>query len=417
MNKSKLRINCDLCDARNIKEETYGEYQEITICADTIVTNERSKEILARLPMNLTVDEYVNCTSDEEIAVKSINGSYEIAPNTGVVPNTWLTVNGMVRILPHTEAQLQKISHLTINGVVFCPNGLSGMLPPMTTNGTIINYPDDYTILANELGIDRYFPLRAEEGGRYFIPKCVYDLDLETDYTALATKNVKMQSKKLYLREEHLEAALPLFNMDAELAVIPTGYHLVTKDATLDQNLISTNGTKLYIAGDLRIGENGRALFDQMEALTVEGDVRIPEALVDDFSKVNATYGKLIAVSDARVNGIGMLNINKSFMDSVTSKTTISDCGMVTISADVAPEEITEYLSFHKCGVITCSSEQKAAVTAASSSCGLIKSSAGDFIQSLGDMVSSVTEGVFDMDGINFHSSDTKVINADTYVL
>ena len=50
MNKQKLRINCDLCDARNIKEEAYQEYQDITICADTIVTNDRSKEILSRLP-------------------------------------------------------------------------------------------------------------------------------------------------------------------------------------------------------------------------------------------------------------------------------------------------------------------------------------------------------------------------------
>ncbi|MBQ1608658.1 MAG: hypothetical protein II092_07375, partial [Lachnospiraceae bacterium] len=166
MNKQKLRINCDLCDARSIKEEAYQEYQEITICADTIVTNDRSKEILSRLPVNLTVDEYVSCTSEEEITVKSINGTYEIAPTTGLLANTWMTVNGIVKILPHTEEQLRKIAHITINGVVFCPEGLTGVLPPMTTNGTIISYPDDYTILGNELSIDRYFPLRAENEGR-----------------------------------------------------------------------------------------------------------------------------------------------------------------------------------------------------------------------------------------------------------
>ncbi|MBP5265462.1 MAG: hypothetical protein J6Z06_01400, partial [Lachnospiraceae bacterium] len=161
MNKQKLRINCDLCDARNIKEEAYQEYQDITICADTIVTNDRSKEILSRLPVNLTVDEYVSCANDEEITVKSINGTYEIAQNTGLLPNTWMTVNGIVKIQPHTEEQLRKIAHMTINGVVFCPEGLTGVLPPMTTNGTVITYPDDYTILGKELSIDRYFPLRA----------------------------------------------------------------------------------------------------------------------------------------------------------------------------------------------------------------------------------------------------------------
>jgi hypothetical protein len=417
MNKQKLRINCDLCDARSIKEEAYQEYLEITICADTIVTNDRSKEVLSRLPVNLTVDEYVSCASEEEITVKSINGTYEIAPTTGLLPNTWMTINGIVKILPHTEEQLRKIAHITINGVVFCPEGLTGVLPPMTTNGTIISYPDDYTILGNELSIDRYFPLRAENEGRYFVPKCIYDVDLETDYKALAEKKVKLQTKKLYLREEHLEEALPLFNMEASLQVIPTGFHLIPKDATLDSNLISVNGTKLYIAGDLLLNDNSKDVLEQVEALTIEGDVKIPEALVDDFAKVNATYRKLIVASDASVNGIGMLTINKSFMDSVTTKTTISDCGMVTISADITPEEILEKLSFYKCGVISCSPEQKGAVTSVSGSCGLIKSTAADFIQSLGNVVSSVTEGVFDMDGINFRPNDTKVINADTYVL
>ena len=46
----RLKITCDTCDARKINEDNYREYEEILISTDEMLVDERSKNILHRLP-------------------------------------------------------------------------------------------------------------------------------------------------------------------------------------------------------------------------------------------------------------------------------------------------------------------------------------------------------------------------------
>ena len=55
--KKNLMINCDLCDARNVSEESLSHYEQITLNADILIVNEQSKNILHRLPVTYNVDE------------------------------------------------------------------------------------------------------------------------------------------------------------------------------------------------------------------------------------------------------------------------------------------------------------------------------------------------------------------------
>ena len=49
--KKKFILNCDVCDARKIKEESLSEYEQIIINADLILVDEYSRDVFHRLPI------------------------------------------------------------------------------------------------------------------------------------------------------------------------------------------------------------------------------------------------------------------------------------------------------------------------------------------------------------------------------
>ena len=52
----KLKINCDVCDARRINESNYRGYEEILIKADTMIVDDRSRQVMSMLPFTIEAD-------------------------------------------------------------------------------------------------------------------------------------------------------------------------------------------------------------------------------------------------------------------------------------------------------------------------------------------------------------------------
>ena len=100
LGKKMYVINCDVCDARKVKEEDLSSYEKIIINADTILVNEHAKSVLSRLPIVCNTDNTLELKG--EVNVISHNGNYEINGSTAVPENTFLSVNGRVVIKPGT---------------------------------------------------------------------------------------------------------------------------------------------------------------------------------------------------------------------------------------------------------------------------------------------------------------------------
>ena len=92
-----LMINCASCDARNVREENYANYEKISINCSTLLTNPEAKTIMSKLPFE------INCASildlPEGVELRSINGRSEIRSSD--IPATtpyYLLVNGSLDI-------------------------------------------------------------------------------------------------------------------------------------------------------------------------------------------------------------------------------------------------------------------------------------------------------------------------------
>lgn len=405
-NKKNYLLNCDVCDTRKMKEEDYSGYEKMMINTDLVIVSPSSKSILNRLPVTINHDCTMEFEDDAKIELQAINGSYEITGTTAVHEHTLLSVNGDLTIYPGTEESLQKYEKIHVNGSVTCPKSLEGYLTKLSANGSVSVYPDDCVILDDTFIMDKYFPLRAREGRKYYVKDVVIVQDKSADMEKLVRKNVQFITRQLIVPEEMVEACVELFDEKAEFTVTPAGMTLHYGDAVLNEQLVEKNGDCIYVYGNLTIPDNAnlRALSDSITKLTVKGNVTLKKNQAEDFKKLNAEYSELTFKWEGRIieNKVSV-KIDKTLLESSPDKILVRNTAAAKISSDVTPELILERLRIENCAKVTCNDKQESAVAAISENVAAIG-------ESDGEEISGIIGGMKDM-------LSTKIINADSHIM
>ncbi len=411
----RLKINCDTCDARKVNEENYTQYSEIIINTDEMIVDARSKAILNKLPFNISADNYKSEESGSASAkTRAINGVYEITPSSIVDDNLAIALNGILKIAPGTEEILKKYEKITVNGIILCPKSIAAILPlpSLSLNGMTKVYPDEYVLLDNKYKLDKYFPMRAANGGGYYAALCVYDMDPETDFNMLAEKNVKFSTDKVYIRKGHLSSGLGLFNIEAEVVEIPDNCTLVFDDScVLDNSFVSSYGTNPYILGNLDISKENIEALRKLESLTVDGTIRINKDCMEVFESLHATYNKLEVKKGVLLCDRAMLHISKDILEENAEGVTVEDCAIVKLDSNIEPALIKDRMVIRDCAKVECTPEQRSAVDQIAKDVALVSS---------GGLVSGIFNTLFGNSGdasSSENDSDTKYINADYYEL
>ena len=405
-NQKNYLLNCDVCDTRKMKEEDYSGYEKMMINTDLVIVSPSSKSILNRLPLTLNHDCTMEFEDDAEIKVQAINGSYEITGTTAVHEHTLLSVNGDLTIYPGTEESLQKYERIHVNGSVTCPKSLEGCLTKLSANGSVSVYPDDCVILDDTFIVDKYFPLRAREGRKYYVKDMVIVQDKSADMEKLVQKNVQFITRQLIVPEEMAEACVELFDEKAEFTVTPAGMTLHYGDAVLNEQLVEKDGDCIYVYGNLTIPDNAnlRALSDSITKLTVKGNVTLKKNQAEDFKKLNAEYSELTFKWEGRLieNKISV-KIDKTLLESSPDKVLVRSTAAAKIAPDITPELILDRLVIENCAKVSCSEEQESAVAAVS--------------QNIAAIVKESSKELSEMSGGFDDLLSTKVINADSYIM
>ena len=405
-NQKNYLLNCDVCDTRKMKEEDYSGYEKMMINTDLVIVSPSSKSILNRLPLTLNHDCTMEFEDDAEIKVQAINGSYEITGTTAVHEHTLLSVNGDLTIYPGTEESLQKYERIHVNGSVTCPKSLEGCLTKLSANGSVSVYPDDCVILDDTFIMDKYFPLRAREGRKYYVKDMVIVQDKSADMEKLVQKNVQFITRQLIVPEEMAEACVELFDEKAEFTVTPAGMTLHYGDAVLNEQLVEKDGDCIYVYGNLTIPDNAnlRALSDSITKLTVKGNVTLKKNQAEDFKKLNAEYSELTFKWEGRLieNKIS-IKIDKTLLESSPDKVLVRSTAAAKIAPDITPELILDRLVIENCAKVSCSEEQESAVAAVS--------------QNIAAIVKESSKELSEMSGGFDDLLSTKVINADSYIM
>lgn len=355
-----LVINADVCDARKVREETLAGYGQIQINADILLESPKSKALFAKYPVRCSADRAI--TAEGELAVETVNGRKTLGAGAPAPTQpTVLVVNGLLEAAP--GAVLSAYAGIVVNGKLFCPESLSGALGTATVNGTIELYPDDCVVLKSTVVLDRYFALRAKENGRYYAGNRVVLLDDAVDVDKLAEKKVTFVTKRALVAESFVERALPLFDEQAELEVVPDGCAFVPGDAVLDEALLRRYGNKLYISGELTVNGQSAGCLEQVEYLKVKGNVLVTGAVMEAFQGITAEYQKRILCAGTRLVDKIDVVVDRKLLEEAEDGLGLCRCVNVTFREDVSPELIEgKLMELRACEEVKCTQAQRPAL-------------------------------------------------------
>ena len=158
------------------------------------------------------------------------------------------------------------------------------------------------------------------------------------------------------------------------------------------------------INGDLTVEEDAIDVLPEIEYLYVNGDVKLPEALLDAFEDVDAHYDELVIQKKTGkiIEDHVRATVDKALLEKYADGILVTDCATVHIAKDVPGELILERLTIADCAQVYCSEEQEAAVSAISKD-----------VASIGGNASLMDE----FTGALHLNPEFKMINAAEYVM
>ncbi|AGC68699.1 hypothetical protein Cst_c17170 [Thermoclostridium stercorarium subsp. stercorarium DSM 8532] len=405
MPKNKLIINAAICDARNVKEETLANYENITINSAVILITPESKNLLHSYGVALNCSDVVELDKDSDVDIMIQNGRFVISASDPGGKKVYLMVNGALEIEPGAEKALERFVGIYVNGMVIYPESLSSYLGSLKVNGSIETYPDDAILLKNTFVVDRTFIKRCKNA-RYFARKRVVILDNSLDIAEMVNRGVRFLTKNAVIAESLVDAALQLFDDTTGIVTVPDGCSFVNGSSELSRALLIKYGPKLFINGDLMIDLKAADLLEKIEYLHVTGTVRIPKSLEESFCKIDAHYGNLMFVRGKCIIDKVSLKIDRRMLDQNGDGITVIDCVNVSIDEDVPPELILERVEFKDCVNINCFPGQRSAVEEVSEDVVNINDSG----RGIKGILSAIIPNLGDL-------SDSKIINASSYTL
>lgn len=404
--KRNLMINCDVCDARNAKEEYLSGYEQIMINTDLLLVSAESRGVLERLPAICNTDNTLEVDDDANLIFQ--NRSTEINSKSVFPADTVLAVNGDLLIHSDTSRQtLETLRAVNVTGSLLCPASLLTCIKDLYVTGEIKTYPDDCVVLPPVFTPDEYFHLRAKEGQKYYAEQEIRLIAPGIDLGTLRDKKVQFISPRFFVPAEKAADALELFNETASMKVIPQGYVFVDTGKELSESLLKKYGNRLFFRGDLTLTEGSIPLLSRLEKLYVSGTILVPENLAEDFYQFDVECSSVKVVKEEKrriLENSPRIVLNKDILTASPQGVLVRNCAVLTIEENITPQDILDHVEIVNCARVDCAENQKAAVYQKSTNVPQIGSREENGEPS-------------GMLGILLNLAETKMINADKYVL
>ena len=404
--KRNLMINCDVCDARNTKEEYLSGYEQIMINTDLLLVSAESRGVLERLPAICNTDNTLEVDDDANLIFQ--NRSTEINSKSVFPADTVLAVNGDLLIHSDTSRQtLETLRAVNVTGSLLCPASLLTCIKDLYVTGEIKTYPDDCVVLPPVFTPDEYFHLRAKEGQKYYAEQEIRLIAPGIDLGTLRDKKVQFISPRFFVPAEKAADALELFNETASMEVIPQGYVFVDTGKELSESLLKKYGNRLFFRGDLTLIEGSIPLLSRLEKLYVSGTILVPENLAEDFYQFDVECSSVKVVKEEKrriLENSPRIVLDKDILTASPPGVLIRNSAVLTIEENITPQDILDHVEIVNCSRVDCTENQKAAVYQKSTNVPQIGSREENGEPS-------------GMLGILLNLAETKMINADKYVL
>ena len=404
--KKNLMINCDVCDARNAKEEYLSGYEQIMINTDLLLVSAESRGVLERLPAICNTDNTLEVDDNANLIFQ--NGRMEINSSSAFPADTVFAVNGDLMIYSDTSRQtLEALRAVNVTGSLLCPASLLTCIKELYVTGETKTYPDDCIILPPVFTPDEYFHLRAREGQKYYVEQEVRLTVPGISLAALGDKKVQFISPRFFVPAEKAADALELFDEKASMVVIPRGCAFIDACEEFSENLLRKYGNRLFFRGDLTLTAESIPLLSRLEKLYVSGTLLVPENLAEDFYQFDVECSSVKVVKEEKrriLENSPRIILDKNILTASPQGVLVQNCAVLTIDENITPQDILDHVEIVNGARVDCSENQKAAVYQKSSNVPQIGSREENGEPS-------------GMLGILLNLAETKMINADKYVL
>lgn len=373
MMQENFTINCEICDARKIKEENYKAYSQIMLNTDILLVNETSKEILSKLPVTINVDTTLEIPDD--MSFHFVNGDFELNGSMPSELNSFLYVNGTLFIRPGSENQLTSFWKIYVNGDVRMPESMSVFPGKLHVNGSLIRVPDQCRELEDVFIMDKYFPVRAAKNGKYFAKDLIKITDPAIDAALLADKGISFITRCVLARENMLPSLLELFDETVTIQVIPSDYAYVEGDVRLSEALLERYGDKLYVGGSLFLNEASPALLSRLKAVRTSGDIFLTPQQQEFIKNLDISCRSLVLTREKILENLPQITVDSEMLTQCPGGIEIRNTAYIKVLDDVAPELIAEKLSIKNCACVSCSPRQTSAIQIAGKNIAAIQDS------------------------------------------
>ena len=361
MEKKVLSIHAAVCDARKVQESSLSAYERIEIYAALLLVSRETRPLLDQYQVKLSAAQVMELDAEAKIA--SVNGKMQLQPGQAAPEQTLLMVNGKLDIAPGSEEVLKSYTGIIVNGSVSCPESMAPLLAMARVNGAIETYPDGCIRLKRRAVLDRSFHLRAKQDAFYYAARQITALAPDIRWDVLAEKHVRFATQTLLLAEGQAEAALPLFDDQTDIVLLPDGCAYVEDDAVLNKALLQQHGGKLYIEGNLVVGRDSAPWLGQVSYLHVTGDLLVARGLAEAVQAIHPVYRRLRVVAGTLVSGKTAVTVDRAMLEAAEDGLSLFDCVNVTFREDIPAGLLQERLAgLEDCVNVTCTPEQRAAV-------------------------------------------------------
>lgn len=402
----KLVINTTVCDTRDVTEETLNSYESVMINAALVITSDRSKDLLNRYPVTINTGSTIDVPDGEDIEVRTVNGRYEIIPETdgnGAI----LLVNGMLTVADGSLEAVRSFRKISVNGKTLMPRRMMGAVTNFEQNGRVEYYPDGAFLMKGDTEVDDMFTARAAQK-LYYCPGTLFFLDEGLDKGRIEEKDLRFSAQKAVIAESLLDCLITRIDEETEIVRVPDGTALIDDDLELKPRTIRRFGKKLYVDGDVTITD--AEALSELEYLCVDGDVKVSKELEEAFEEKVSVFNELRVIDPDKplISGLPSVRIGSSMLRMHPDGLTVEDCAKVTIADDLSPDDILEKIVIKDCAIVYCSGEQEDAVNSVVSDVALVK------VRKDGDDSRGILGAIGDTIGI---LRDTNIINTTEYRL
>ena len=406
----RMIVNSSLCDMRSVWQETLKAYEQIVVNAATVLMTPKTKELVNRYNVLLNASDVMEIPADENVRISSHNGAYELtadsAPQEGEI--AMLTVNGSLTIGADALKAAQAFWKIRVNGKVTMPKSMSGKLSNLSVNGATRIYPDGAILLKRNAEIDRTFLLRTKENALYWAERRLIFTDMSLDVQKLAAKNVRFASQSAIVAESLAEAVTPMLSEDTDIMIVPDGTAFVNYPFKLNKRFLKKCGKRVFYNDDLVVEPEAADVLPEIEYLYVNGNVKLPEALVDAFEDVVDHYDELVVVKKTGkiIEDHVRATVDKALLERYPDGVLVTDCAAVHLAKDVPAELILERLTVTDCAQVFCTEEQEAAVSAVSKDVAAIGAQSDD-----DESIAGLVAGALHL------NPNVKIVNTSEYVM